>query len=72
METTIRELDADELALVGGAWTWEGLAAAMFTGGIVGGVSGMATGVGAPAGALGGALLGGASYLIHDMFMYCF
>jgi hypothetical protein len=70
--TTMRELSLEETALVSGAWTWEGLAAAMITGGVAGGLGAAATGAGIPAGAVGGALVGGASYLIHDMFTFCF
>ena len=69
--TTIRELTLEEMQLVSGAWTWQGLGAAMLTGGIVGGVIGAATGVGIPAGALSGALLGGMGYLINDMIVTC-
>jgi hypothetical protein len=64
----IRELTLEEAALVGGAWTWEGLATAMFTGAIVGGMAGAVPGgVTAPVGAISGALLGGAGYMISDM-----
>ena len=68
----IRELGHEEIALVGGAWTWGDLGAAMIAGAITGGMGGAVTGVGAPVGALGGALLGGAGYLINDMLRYCF
>jgi hypothetical protein len=64
----IRELTLEEAALVGGAWTWEGIAGAMITGAIVGGMAGAVPGgVTAPVGAISGALLGAAGYLINDM-----
>ena len=63
-----RELTLEEAALVGGAWTWEGLATAAVTGAVVGGMAGAVPGgVTAPVGALSGALLGAAGYLISDM-----
>jgi hypothetical protein len=70
--TTMRELTPAETALVSGAFTWEGLGAAMLTGAIVGGLGAAATGAGVPIGALGGALLGGIGYSVSDLFMRCF
>ena len=70
--TTIRELSNDEITLVGGAWTWGDLAAAMGAGAITGGMAGSLTGAGVIPGAIGGALIGGAGYLINDMLKYCF
>jgi hypothetical protein len=69
---TIRELSIEEAAVVSGAWTWEGLAGAMITGGVVGGMGGALTGAGIPLGALTGSLLAGTGYLINDWMMWCF
>ena len=69
---TMRELTADETALVSGAFTWEALGGAMLAGMIAGGLGAAATGAGIPAGALGGALLAGTAYCINDLIAYCF
>lgn len=69
--STIRELTAEETILVGGAWTWQGLAGAMISGAVVGGLGGAVSGIGIPMGALSGALLGGTSYLINDFIVNC-
>jgi hypothetical protein len=68
----IRELSSDEILLVGGAWTWGDLGAAMGAGAITGAMAGSITGAGALVGALGGGLIGGAGYLVNDMLKYCF
>lgn len=70
--TTMRELTAEETALVSGAFTWEELGAAMLAGGIVGGLGAAATGAGVPAGILGGVLLGGIAYCVRDLITMCF
>ena len=69
---TMRELTADETALVSGAFTWTELGASMVAGGIVGGLGAAATGAGIPAGILGGMLLGGIGYMVKDLIVTCF
>jgi hypothetical protein len=72
--TTLRELTAEETALVGGAeFTWGGFLGHVGGGAIAGGLAGsLVGGVGAGPGALGGALLGGIEYcassIIEDLF----
>ena len=70
--TTMRELTADETALVSGAFTWTELGASMVAGGIVGGLGAAATGAGIPAGILGGMLLGGIAYSVKELIVFCF
>jgi hypothetical protein len=70
--TTMRELTAEETALVSGAFTWGGLGSAMLTGMVVGGLGAAATGAGIPVGMLGGALVGGIGYCLNDLFNYAF
>lgn len=67
--TTLRELTAQETALVGGAeFTWSGFAAHVGAGALAGGLAGAAAaGVGAGPGALGGALLGGIEYSVAEL-----
>ena len=71
---TLRELTAEETALVGGGeFTWGGFLGHMAGGAIGGALAGAAVGgVGAGPGALAGALLGGIEYsvssLIEDHF----
>ena len=69
--TTMRELTAEETALVSGAFTWQGLGGAMLAGGVVGGVSAAVTGAGVPPAILAGMLLGGVSYCITDLINQC-
>ena len=69
---TIRELSIEEIGLVSGAFTWQGLGGAMLAGGIVGGLGAAATGAGIVPGMLAGGLLAGAGYLINDLFVRCF
>jgi hypothetical protein len=69
--TTMRELTAEETALVSGAFTWQGLGGAMLAGGIVGGVGAAITGAGVPPAILAGMLLGGVSYCITDLINQC-
>jgi len=69
--TTMRELTAEETALVSGAFTWQGLGGAMLAGGVVGGVGAAVTGAGVPPAILAGMLLGGVSYCITDLINQC-
>jgi hypothetical protein len=69
--TTMRELTADETALVSGAFTWQGLGGAMLAGGLVGGVGAAVTGAGVPPAILAGMLLGGIGYCITDLINQC-
>ena len=69
--TTMRELTADETALVSGAFTWQGLGGAMLAGGIAGGLGAAITGVAVPPAILGGMLVGGISYCITDLINQC-
>lgn len=66
---TIRELTFEEIELVGGAWTWTSLGAAMGGGAVGGALLGGAAGgfAGMGAGFLAGGLAGGATYLVRDM-----
>ena len=71
---TLRELTAEETALVGGGeFTWGGFFGHVAGGAIAGGLAGAAAaGVGAGPGALAGGLLGGIEYsvssLVEDYF----
>ena len=70
---TLRELTAEEMALVGGGFSWSGFVGHVAAGAIAGGLAGAAVGgVGAGPGALAGGLLGGIEYsvssLIEDHF----
>lgn len=59
----MRELSAEELLLVSGAWSWGEFGGAVFAGAVTGGMVGaMVGGAGVGPGALGGALIGGAGY----------
>jgi hypothetical protein len=69
--TTMRELTAEETALVSGAFTWQGLGGAMLAGGLVGGLGASVTGAGVPPAILAGMLLGGISYCITDLITQC-
>ena len=66
--TTLRELTAHEMALVGGGeFTWGGFFAHVGAGAVAGGLAGAAAaGIGAGPGALGGALLGGIEYSLSE------
>jgi hypothetical protein len=71
---TLRELTAEEMALVGGGeFTWGGFFGHVGGGALAGGLAGATVaGVGAGAGALAGGLLGGIEYcassIIEDFF----
>jgi hypothetical protein len=69
--TTMRELTTEEMALVSGAFTWQGLGGAMLAGGLVGGLGAAVTGAGVPPAILAGMLLGGISYCITDLINQC-
>ena len=67
--TTLRELTAEETALVGGGdFTWSGFFGHMAGGAVAGALAGsLVGGVGAIPGAVGGGLLGGIEYSIGSI-----
>ncbi|HEY8521994.1 MAG TPA: Blp family class II bacteriocin [Gammaproteobacteria bacterium] len=70
--SSIRELSAEEVAQVAGGFTWTELGGHMLGGAVAGAMMGSLTVVGAPTGALAGALTAGASYIVLDLWNYCF
>ena len=66
--TTLRELTAEETALVGGGeFGWDGFFGHVAGGAVAGGLAGsLVGGVGAIPGAIGGALLGGIEYSLSS------
>ncbi|HEX6998919.1 MAG TPA: hypothetical protein VF322_12320 [Gammaproteobacteria bacterium] len=70
--TSIRELSAEEVAQVAGAFSWAELGGAMLSGAVAGGMMGAITPIGIPMGAVAGALTVGAGYIIEDLWNYCF
>jgi hypothetical protein len=67
--TTLRELTAEETALVGGGdFTWGGFFGHVAGGAVAGALAGsLVGGVGAGPGALGGGLLGGIEYSLSSV-----
>jgi hypothetical protein len=68
---SMRELNFDEMNMVGGAdFSWQAAGASMVAGGVAGGLGGMALGgIGAAPGALAGALAGGITYGVYEVVM---
>jgi hypothetical protein len=66
--TTLRELTAEETAMVGGGeFGWDGFFGHVAGGAVAGGLAGsLVGGVGAVPGAIGGALLGGIEYSLSS------
>ena len=66
--TTLRELTAEETALVGGGeFGWDGFFGHVAGGAVAGGLAGsLVGGVGAVPGAIGGGLLGGIEYSLSS------
>lgn len=68
---SMRELNLNEMDMVGGAdFSWQAAGASMAAGAVAGGMAGaIAGGVGAGPGALAGALTGGITYGVYEVIM---
>lgn len=73
MNNQLRELSAEELMMVNGAWSLVECGAATAGGAVAGGMAGsIAPGVGTVAGAIGGGVSAGVGYTISELYKWYF